>query len=69
MSAMNMPLLSPCGWSQGGTVAAGMCVVVVVTKEMIGNDGQCLATICCQTLQLLIISVVIISKHVNYIIN
>jgi hypothetical protein len=33
------------------------------------NDGQCLATDGCQTLQSLIINVVIISKHVNYIIN
>ena len=33
------------------------------------NDEQCLATDGCQTLQILIINVVIISKYVNYIIN
>ena len=35
-------------------------VVVVRTKEVM---GQCLATTHCQTLQLLLISILIISKH------
>jgi hypothetical protein len=40
VSAMNAPSLSPCGRSRGGTAAAGMRVVVVVTRGMMGNVWQ-----------------------------
>jgi hypothetical protein len=49
------------GYGGGGNVYGGGC-----NKK---NDEQCLATDGCQTLQILIINVVIISKYVNYIIN
>jgi hypothetical protein len=58
------PLLGPDGQSQGHTTTAaapaGLGMVVVSGRNMM---GQCLATGGCQTLQLLLISVLIISKH------
>ena len=43
-------------------VVGGTCQVVVVVR-IEGVMGQCLATGGCQTLQLLLISILIISKH------
>jgi hypothetical protein len=60
------PLLGPNGRSQGHTTAAaavvGLGMVVVSGRNVL---GQCLATGGCQTLQLLLINVLIINKHVN----
>ena len=67
-SAVSMPLLSPCGRLRGGQQRQrGTRRVVVVRTE--GVMGQFLATGGCQTLQLLLINVLIINKHVNVIIN
>jgi len=64
------PLLGPNGRSQGHTTAAaavGRLGMVVVSGRSV--MGQCLATGGCQTLQLLLIDILIINKHVNFIIN
>jgi hypothetical protein len=60
------PLLGPDGHSQGHTTAAaaagGLWMVVVSGRNVV---GQCLATARCQTLQILLINLLIINKNVN----
>ena len=58
------PLLGPNGRSQGHTTGAAAAVGLGMVVERGRNVlGQCLATTRCQTLQLLLINVLI--KHVN----
>jgi len=51
------------------TTAAAMARLGMVVVSGRNVVGQCLATGGCQTLQSLLINVLIINKHINFIVN